>query len=70
MISPETIDVFETVIKDWNFRHKIIAENFIFNKTYEIICIYDNQQPKLFLKNHKDETLIDLEDYVRTKCQC
>ena len=57
MITPELVDFFDSVIENWTPKQKIIAQDLIVDKTYQIIKIYDNKQPKLYLRNVKIDTM-------------
>ena len=70
MISPELIDFFESSIENWNPKQKIIAQNLIVDKTYQIIKIYDNRKPKLYLRNIQNGIVVDFEKHVKSKCNC
>jgi hypothetical protein len=70
MILPELIDFFESTIENWNPKQKIIAQNLIVDKTYQIIKIYDNRKPKLYLRNIQNGIVVDFEKHVKSKCNC
>ena len=70
MISPELIDFFESSIENWNPKQKIIAQDLIVDKTYQIIKIYDNRKPKLYLRNIQNGIVVDFEKHVKSKCNC
>jgi hypothetical protein len=70
MINPFLVDLFESKIQDWKPKQQRIANAFIVDKTYEIITIYDNNDPILYLKNLNNGSVINLEDYVKSKCNC
>jgi hypothetical protein len=70
MITPELVDFFESVIESWTPKQKIIAQDLVVNKTYQIIKIYDNRQPKLYLRNINNGIVVDLEKHVKSKCNC
>ena len=70
MILPELIDFFESTIENWNPKQKIIAQDLIVDKTYQIIKIYDNIKPKLYLRNIQSGIVVDFEKHVKSKCNC
>jgi hypothetical protein len=70
MISPEIVNFFEEVVESFNAKQKIIAQNLIVDKTYQIIKIYDNRIPKLFLRNIQNGSVVELLVYVKSKCNC
>ena len=70
MISPELIDFFESFTENWNPKQKIIAQDLIVDKTYQIIKIYDNRKPKLCLRNIQNGIVVDFEKHVKSKCNC
>lgn len=70
MISPELVDFFDSTIEKWNSKQKMIAYDLIVDKTYQIIKIYDNRQPKLYLRNIKNGIVVDFETHVKSKCNC
>ena len=59
MITPELVDFFESTIENWNPKQKIIANDLIVDKTYQIIKIYDNRKPKLYLRNIQNGIVVD-----------
>jgi hypothetical protein len=70
MIDPQLVDFFETTIENWNPKQKIIANGLIIDKTYQIIKLYDNKEPKLFLKDIRNGSVVDLLIHVKSKCNC
>lgn len=70
MITPELVDFFESTIENWNPKQKIIANDLIVDKTYQIIKIYDNRKPKLYLRNIQNGIVVDFEKHVKSKCNC
>ena len=70
MISPEIVSFFEEVVESFNVKQKIIAQNLIVDKTYQIIKIYDNKQPRLYLRNIQNGRVVDFEKHVKSKCNC
>jgi hypothetical protein len=70
MITPELVDFFESTIDNWNSKQKIIANDLIADKTYQIIKIYDNKQPRLYLRNIQNGRVVDFEKHVKSKCNC
>jgi hypothetical protein len=70
MINPNLVDLFESKIENWRPKQQIIANALLVDKTYEIISIYDNDNQTLYLKNLKNGSVIKLEDYVKSKCNC
>jgi len=70
MITPELVDFFESTIDNWNSKQKIIANDLIVDKTYQIIKIYDNKQPRLYLRNIQNGRVVDFEKHVKSKCNC
>jgi hypothetical protein len=70
MISPEIVDFFEEVIEGFNPKQKIIAKDLIVDKTYQIIRLYENSMPKLFVRNIQTGIMVDFEKHVKSKCNC
>jgi hypothetical protein len=70
MISPDLIEIFDEVVGDFNSKQQSIAEELLFNKTYYIIKVKDNNQYKLALKNRHTEEIFDFVEYVKSKCNC
>ena len=70
MIDPQIVDFFESTIENWTSKQKIISQDLIVDKTYQIIKIYDNRIPKLFLRNIQNGSVVELLVYVKSKCNC
>jgi hypothetical protein len=70
MISAENIEFFESFISSFSPRMKTVAENLLFDKTYHIIKVYDNNKNNLVLKNRFTGDVIDFVTHVKSKCNC
>lgn len=70
MISTELIDLFESVVSGFNSKQQIIARELVLDSTIQIFKLEQPTGPQLYIRDAKLGGRMELEKYVKLKCNC